>query len=108
MLGEVRLDENQVVQSNLEGRVAGARSLERLLDESAEGKHSWSTRRLTTTLGLRELPDDLDHLSCRILKGDKSAAEPGSGGSGCTNRQGSPRRYLCVRTAVPIEGVLVG
>jgi hypothetical protein len=79
MLGQVSLDKDQIVQSNLQSGVAGPRSLERLLDESAKGKHSRSRRILATTLGLRQLPDDLDHLGSRILKGNKSAAEPGSG-----------------------------
>jgi hypothetical protein len=78
MLRQMSLDEDQVVQGNLQSRVAGSRALERLLDESAEGQHSRTRRRLTTALGLRKLPDNLDHLSSRILKGNKSAAEPGS------------------------------
>jgi hypothetical protein len=66
MLGQVSLDEDQIVQSDLQGRVAGTRSAKSLLDESAEGEHSTSSSSLTTTLGLRELPDNLDHLSSGI------------------------------------------
>jgi hypothetical protein len=66
MLGQMSLDENQVVQSDLQGRVTGTRSAERLLDEGAQGKHTTSRSSLATTLGLRELPDNLDHLSSRI------------------------------------------
>jgi hypothetical protein len=66
MLGKVRLDQDQVVQGNLEGGVAGARATEGLLDEHAKRKHSASRSIFTTALGLRELPDDLDHLSSGI------------------------------------------
>jgi hypothetical protein len=71
MLGQVSLDEDQIVQSDLQGRVTGTRSAKSLLDESAEGEHSTSSSSLTTTLGLRELPDNLDHLSSGILMGDQ-------------------------------------
>jgi hypothetical protein len=91
MLGQVSLDEDQVVQGNLEGRVAGPRSLERLLDEGAEGKHPRSSRRLTTALGLRKLPDNLDHLGSRIFKGKQISGGTRVRGSEFTNRQGSPR-----------------
>lgn len=76
MLWQVGFDEDQVVQSDLQSRVASTRSAKSLLDEGAEGKHSTSRSSLAAALGLRELPDDLNHLSGRILKG--SAEEPGS------------------------------
>lgn len=66
MLGQVGLDENQVVQSNLERRVAGARSAESLLDKHAKRKYPASRSILTAALGLRQLPDDLYHLSSGI------------------------------------------
>jgi hypothetical protein len=53
MLGQMSLDEDQVVQGNLQSGVAGPRSLESLLDESAKGKHSRSRGVLATALGLR-------------------------------------------------------
>jgi hypothetical protein len=53
MLGQMGLDEDQVVQGNLQSGVAGPRSLERLLDESAEGKHSRPRGILAAALGLR-------------------------------------------------------
>jgi hypothetical protein len=53
MLGQMGLDEDQVVQGNLQSGVAGPRPLERLLDESAEGKHSRPRRILAAALGLR-------------------------------------------------------
>lgn len=71
MLGQVGLDENQVVQSNLERRVAGARSAESLLDKHAKRKYPASRSILTAALGLRQLPDDLYHLSSGILKEGK-------------------------------------
>jgi len=52
VLGQVRLDQDQVVQGNLESRVAGARAAEGLLDEHAERKYSTSRSILTTALGL--------------------------------------------------------
>jgi hypothetical protein len=66
VLREVSLDEDKVIQGNLQCGVAGARSTKSLLDESAKRKHSTSRSSLTTTLGLSELPDDLDHLGSRI------------------------------------------
>jgi hypothetical protein len=53
MLGQMGLDEDQVVQGNLQSGVAGPRSLERLLDESAKGKHSRPRGILAAALGLR-------------------------------------------------------
>jgi hypothetical protein len=66
MLGQVRLDEDQVVQGNLQGGVAGARTAKSLLDESAQGKHTTSSNSLATALGLSKLPDNLNHLGCGI------------------------------------------
>jgi hypothetical protein len=66
LLGQVRLDEDQVVQGNLQGGVASARSTESLLDKGTQRKDSTTRTSLTAALRLSELPDDLDHLSCRI------------------------------------------
>lgn len=66
MLGQVRLDENQVVQSNLQSGVAGARAAKSLLDEGAQRKHTTSSSGLAAALGLSKLPDNLNHLGCGI------------------------------------------
>jgi len=66
VLREVSLDEDEVIQGNLQSGVASARSTKSLLNESAKRKHSTSRSSFTTTLGLRELPDDLNHLGSRI------------------------------------------
>jgi hypothetical protein len=62
----MRLDQNQVVQGNLQRRVACARATKCLLDEHAERKYSTSRSVLTAALGLRKLPDNLNHLGSRI------------------------------------------
>jgi hypothetical protein len=66
MLGQMRLDQDQVVQGNLQRRVACARATERLLDKHAERKYSASRSILTAALGLRKLPDNFNHLGSRI------------------------------------------
>lgn len=68
MLRQMRLDQDQVVQGNLESRVACARATKCLLNEHAEGKYSASRGILTAALGLRKLPDNLNHLGGRILR----------------------------------------
>ena len=78
MLGQVRLDENQVVQCNLQGGVAGARSTKSLLDEGAQRKHTTSSSGLATALGLRKLPDNLNHLGCGIFGGTSQRGNEGS------------------------------
>jgi hypothetical protein len=66
MLRQMRLDQDQVVQGNLESRVACARATKCLLNEHAKGKYSASRGILTAALGLRKLPDNLNHLGGRI------------------------------------------
>jgi hypothetical protein len=68
MLRQLRLDQDQVVQRDLQSGVAGTGPAKRLLDEGTKGKHSAPRSCLATALGLRELPDNLNHLSSRIFE----------------------------------------
>jgi hypothetical protein len=79
MLGQMRLDQDQVVQGNLQRRVACARATERLLDKHAERKYSASRSILTAALGLRKLPDNFNHLGSRILKRTNQRRNHGPG-----------------------------
>ena len=63
----MRLDEDQVIQSNLQSGVAGARSAKSFLDEGAQRKHPTSGNSFAPALGLRKLPNNLNHLGCGIL-----------------------------------------
>ncbi len=64
--GDAVLDADEVVERHLQGRIAGTRSTERLLDEGLERQHATSrsegARRSTGDIGQR--PDHLDDLRC--------------------------------------------
>ena len=68
MLGHMSPDEHQVVQSDLQSRIACARATQSLLDKSTQGQYATSRRSLTAARRNGCRPDDLNHLSCRILK----------------------------------------
>lgn len=65
VLGNMRLDENQVIERDLEGRVASARAAQRLLNKGSQRQHGLASQ-LTSACGRGEGPDGLDNLSRRI------------------------------------------
>lgn len=65
VLGNMRLDENQVIERDLEGRVASARATQRLLNKGSQRQHGLASQ-LTSACGRGEGPDGLDNLSRRI------------------------------------------
>lgn len=67
VLGNVGLDENQIIERDLESRVASARATQRLLDEGSQRQHGLASQ-LTSACGRGEGPDGLDNLSRRINK----------------------------------------
>lgn len=64
-LGDVRLDEDEVVKCDLEGRVAGPGSAERLLNKGSKRQHT-AAGALVATGRHREGPNHLDHLGRRV------------------------------------------
>jgi hypothetical protein len=65
VFGDMRLDQNQVVQSDLQGAVAGARAAQGLLDKSPERYYATGCS-FTPTGRSRGGPNDFHHLSGRI------------------------------------------
>lgn len=66
-LGNVRLDEDEIVQRDLQGRVASARAPERLLDKGAQRQHG-PVARLRAARSGREGPDGFNNLGRRVNK----------------------------------------
>lgn len=64
---DMRLDENQVVESNLKSGVAGARAAQSLLDKGAQRENRLATQ-LASANNRRERPNCFDNLSRRINK----------------------------------------